>query len=322
MNINDKLQVAIEEFIASQSNKDKKKTITNVLDEKFISEIKDKITMQDLKEEKESALIQLKDAMEEVMIGLKFSKRSGYNIFDLFLKYLNKNYNTNLKIGYFIKKPLEDTTERKIDMLKKLQGDGKTADELSEIYTLRARTIHKDLTALEKGIDFLQQYIKIDLESKNGKKYYSSTVHPIFLPLNMTEVYAMTVGLKKVAKNTLYQSILDDMADWIYSQLSPYAHKIINKSLNLQRSNISYSAREQKFLKEDCLFDKNRKNRLIYMEKRREYVRIIFKEKEEAKEVEGRISCFINDMIGIETEGSGYLKVPYNDIVDIQEIKK
>ncbi|HHY20209.1 MAG TPA: hypothetical protein GX522_09950 [Firmicutes bacterium] len=132
----------------------------------------------------------------------------------------------------------------------------------------------------------------------------------------------MTVGLKRVAENTSYQSIMDDMADWIYSQLSPYAQKIINKSLHLQMSDMEFKTREQKFLKEGFLVDRNRKNRLVYIEKRRAIVRIIFKEKDEAKEIEGRISYLRGDMVRIETESSGYLEVSCNDIIDIQEIKK
>lgn len=317
MNLNDQLEVAIEKFIASQGNEDKKRKVANVLSETFISEIKDKITIQDLKEEKESALIKLKDAMEEVMFRLKFSKHSGYNIFDRFFKYLNRSYKTDLKTEKFLRKPIED---RKIDMIKELHGDGKTANELSEIYTVSTRTISKDLTDLEKGIDFLQQYIKIDLEYKDRKRYYTSTVHPIFLPLNMTEVYAMTVGLKKVAEYTPYQNILDDMADWIYSQLSPYAQKIIKESLRLQKCNMDFNAREQKFFEEDAVFERNRKNRLVYLEKKGAPVRIIYTEKEDVREVEGRIS-HLRNMIRIEIDNRRYLKISRKDIIDIQEIK-
>jgi len=51
------------------------------------------------------------------------------------------------------------------------------------------------LLDLEEGIHVLGSEIEIKKTSERRKVYYKSTVHPIFLPLNLTEVYAMTTYL-------------------------------------------------------------------------------------------------------------------------------
>ena len=85
---------------------------------------------------------------------------------------------------------------------------------------------------LSKGIKFLNQEIKIKCEEENKKLFYSSTVHPVFLPLNMTEVYALTVGLKKAfqkKEKPLWDTIFNNIAEWIYSQLTDYGKEIISE---------------------------------------------------------------------------------------------
>jgi len=59
-------------------------------------------------------------------------------------------------------------------------------------------------------------------------KEYISTVHPIILPLNLTQVFALTTRLQEITKDIEVENkIYREITNMIYSQLSDYAKKIV-----------------------------------------------------------------------------------------------
>lgn len=92
--------------------------------------------------------------------------------------------------------------ERRVEILKLLQGKEMRTSEIAENFGVDERTIRTDMQALRDGIDILG--IKIKIESKHPgkqKHYYKSTVHPILLALNLSELFA----LLKLLENAILQ---------------------------------------------------------------------------------------------------------------------
>ncbi len=118
-----------------------------------------------------------------------------------------------------------------IHLLKKLQsGENESlkivrsdiADELG----LSPQSLDKYLQKLKssEGINLFNHHIKID-KLRHGKNTYDDTIHPIFLTLNLTEVYFLTVFLPCFLKGDM-QNIAIDIAEDVFSQLSDdYAKK-------------------------------------------------------------------------------------------------
>ena len=62
-------------------------------------------------------------------------------------------------------------------------------------------TIRDDLLTLMDGIRIMGRNICINEERESGQRFYRSTMHPVFLPLNMSEVILMTVHLLEDTKD-------------------------------------------------------------------------------------------------------------------------
>lgn len=173
----------------------------------------------------------LEEVLLDTMTKLRIDKSTVFEVFKKFFSFLNLKYSIRLDIEDYLKRPLKDKKERQIDILKQLHAKPMSKEELADIYNISSKTLKTDLNELENGTEFLGQCIKINLEMNrsDGSVGYKSTVHPVFLALNMMEAYALTAGLKKISQGTAYEHIFNDIADSIYSQLSPYGQNLINQ---------------------------------------------------------------------------------------------
>lgn len=116
---------------------------------------------------------------------------------------------------------------------------------------------------LEKGWTILGNKIKIYCDDgPAGRISYNSTVHPLLLALNLTEVYTLTVGLKEMAKGTVYQDVAGYLADAVYSQLSDYGEKILAGTGQNNLRQIS-----PRFRQERPVLEQSRGANLIYLMK-------------------------------------------------------
>ncbi|NLO90346.1 MAG: HTH domain-containing protein [Clostridia bacterium] len=103
--------------------------------------------------------------------------------------------------------------ERRIEILKLLQGREMRTGEIAEYFDVDERTIRSDIKALRDGMDILG--IKIESKHQGSQKhYYKSTVHPILLALNLSELYALLKLLENAMlkrKGEIYKHIFQQV---------------------------------------------------------------------------------------------------------------
>lgn len=125
--------------------------------------------------------------------------------------------------------------ERRIDIVKYLQGKRLKTSEIASYYDVVPRTICSDLESLRDGIDVLGTNITIRETDDGWYKHYESTIHPIVLAPNLSELLALLTLLdKKSREDFLLGGIYGDIFDSIYTQLTPYAKEKLGDKL--QRS--------------------------------------------------------------------------------------
>lgn len=167
---------------------------------------------------------ELKDTvkLDDYVCAARTGKESTRQIVVKFYEYLSA-HDCRPESVLYEKKFYDYPFERQLEIAKFLHTE-KTLEEIEERFDINEQTRRKDLQELEEGITVLGSTIKVDKEKKGRKYYYRTTVHPIFLPLNLTEVYALTVYLNRVIKNhDANAMIIRDISGRIKSQLSDYA---------------------------------------------------------------------------------------------------
>ena len=174
------------------------------------------------------------DAFSELLNGTRKSKELTRDRLLSFTNYLKETWRIDLELGEVFERETINPYERLVDLLKTL-NEGMTKKQLEEHYSISRKTLKKDIDKLIMGTRIFGQKVIIrDIERERGKITCQSSIHPVFLPLNLTEVYYLTVFLKQLSnsKDTFMSSIFRDLANRIYCQLSEYArHKIDKKGL-------------------------------------------------------------------------------------------
>jgi hypothetical protein len=324
--VRDTLESSIEKYINSTKNKQERDKRSKILSEGLLRHVKRRLTVEMLN--RKEIQVELSGYIFDTLSSFKIGKQSAFLTIMKYLKFLNDRYELNIdpKKCLIDMKPSNDKRERQINLLKELH-EPKSRTEIVNTYCINERTLRTDLSELEKGIEFLGSNIKIDIDSSKGNISYKSTVHPIFLPLNLTEAYSMTVGLKKLSRDNFYGSILDDMADYIYSQLSDYAKESINKTLVCQdlKERIYFDNEyTNSFRDEKTMFEKKREHRMVYHEKRmgsyRKGVDIVFQDKDEIKTIKGaRLYTVGGGNITIEHgDDQERIKIRYEQIISVE----
>lgn len=144
--------------------------------------------------------------------------------------------------------------------------------ELEDYYNVSRKQLDLDINELVMGTKILGQDVKIrDYEYEKGRKIvYQSTVHPIFLPLNMTEVYYLVMGLKTLAKENknIAGNIYNDLADRVYSQLSHYARNKVDMDGKEMDLEFPVEGEYEKFKgtrDEEEMVESDIKNKILYV---------------------------------------------------------
>lgn len=165
-----------------------------------------------------------------------------------------------------------DPIEIEILLLKMLQGGDKPQDysrsreEIAVKLGMSRNSLDKYLNELRNGINLLGSDVKIN-ELTYGSNCYDSTIHPIFLALNLSEVYVLTILLKK-ALGDLSSNIVAD----IYRQLSPYARERIDE--RAQENNITLL--DKPLEQYECGYRAENKNLPIFFLKSGKRCKIVF----------------------------------------------
>ena len=126
--------------------------------------------------------------------------------------------------------PIENSFERQMYIAKYLQDQNHGIEELKDILWVSERTIDDDLLRL-RGEDPIQvcgrSFVIDGAKRSRGQMSLVSTVHPLFLTENLTQVLILLKGLRVMAENPLYTRYAEASAADIWVQLSDYARNRI-----------------------------------------------------------------------------------------------
>lgn len=196
--------------------------------------------------------------LDDYVCGLRTGKESTRQFVVYFYDYLKKQ-GMCIESNLFEKKFYDYPFERQLEIAKYLH-EPRSIDEIKDKFGINVRTARQDLSALEEGITVLSSTIKIKKEKKGRSYFYRTTLHPVFLPLNLTEVYAMTVYLNQaVGSSDPNAQMIQDISERIKAQLSDYAYNKLFPESTRKKSDNNYINDEN--------FAKQRKNIYMYLMK-------------------------------------------------------
>lgn len=182
--------------------------------------------------------------------------------------------------------------------------------ELAEHFGVDDRTIRADIDSLRIGMDVLG--VKIRIESKHEgsqKHYYISTVHPIIMALNLSELFALLKLLENASSKNggdVYKNIFQG----IYSQMTDYAESRIAGLLKnkYDKTEIINTLEEEAFRHKDY--------KLIFWLKSGRFIEISYLD-EDNKPFNEKLKLldFDGDMLKVAGEDGKQRLIDYNDIV-------
>ena len=182
--------------------------------------------------------------------------------------------------------------------------------ELAEHFGVDDRTIRADIDSLRVGMDVLG--VKIRIESKHEgsqKHYYISTVHPIIMALNLSELFALLKLLENASSKNggdVYKNIFQG----IYSQMTDYAESRIAGLLKnkYDKTEIINKLEEEAFRHKDY--------KLIFWLKSGRFIEIsYFDEDNKLFNEKLKLLDFDGDMLKVVGEDGKQRLLDYNDIV-------
>lgn len=189
--------------------------------------------------------------------------------------------------GMAVESDLENTRfydypfERQFEIAKFLHEPHTNREIMEELNIGSERTLREDLEALRDGIEVMGTTVQITEEKRGRTRYYRSTLHPVFLPLNLTEVYALTVYMPRVMKDgSANAQIIQWIGDRVKAQLSDHALKRLfpdERGYRTEPEHLRYNDDEE--------LAKSRKGILMYLMKSGESCSFFL----EGKKLKGRI---------------------------------
>ena len=162
--------------------------------------------------------------LDDYVKSLRTGKESTRKIVIKFYDYLkNKKGFPSIDSDLYKKDFYGASFERQLEIAKFLHKK-RTIQEICEHFCISPRTVREDIKKLEDGITVFDTTIQISKEKKGRYHYYKTTLHPIFLPLNLTEVYALTLHLGYILdKNDPSAQVIQSIISRVKGQLSDYA---------------------------------------------------------------------------------------------------
>ena len=211
------------------------------------------------------------ESLDEYVLSLKSRRETTRKIVVEFYDFIGQP-----ESSLYEKKFYDYPFERQLEMAKYLHTP-RSVSEISEHFDIDDRTTRQDLQALEDGITVLGSTIRIQ-KKKGGKYCYRSTLHPIFLPLNLTEVYVLTVYLEQaINANDPNYDIIRSISSRVKSQLSDYAFSKLFPGESNRKADNSYVEDEKLAHKPEGI--------IAYLMKSKQPCRFFWKE----EEYEGKI---------------------------------
>lgn len=126
--------------------------------------------------------------------------------------------------------------ERQLSIAKDMHDFNKARNfdrnEVAQKYMVSEKTVENDMKALREGISVMDQRIVLsEIQLRNRKVTAVSTMHPIFLAQNLTQVICILEGLHSMEQSWIMASYARNTSVSIWRQLSDYARKRITGTL-------------------------------------------------------------------------------------------
>ena len=203
-----------------------------------------------------------------------------------------------------------DTLERRIEIAKFLHRP-KTLSEIEKHFHISRRTREKDMEALQEGIEVFGAGIRVREIREQGEVRYRATIHPVFLPLNLTQVNTLINYLDEIASADARAGVIADISARIKNQLSDYAKETLGN-----RTAAGVGAGSNDYLDDEAMAHADP---FPYLFKSNSFFDFAYN----GAEYNGRIVHYRNCMMTILTSEGELLKdIAYNEIsIDPDSIK-
>ena len=224
----------VENLMKGKASKDDSKVIYAFLQQKRIMLLQDK-TIDDAE-----ICIEIESAIIQSVKSYNHAKDVPIAIYKRFLEFLENSYKISIPMEW--PQIFASSFDRQMYIVKAMHEKELTVSQLEDELWISDRTIEDDLSNLKNmdGVAFLGQRVKIkEVGRTNGVTQFKSTVHPIFLASNLTQVVVMLEGLQHMMKDEAYRGYAQRLAQNIWSELSDYGKRRIKEvsgMLNLDTS--------------------------------------------------------------------------------------
>ena len=174
----------------------------------------------------------IRDSIRDTISKMQRKSNEEYLIANDYFAFLNCHYKLQIK-------PFDrqlTSLERQLSIAKDMHDFNKAKDfdrhEIAEKYLVSEKTIENDMKALREGISVMDQELRLsDVQLRNRKVTAVSTMHPLFLAQNLTQIVCMLEGLRRMEDDWTMSSYARNTAVSIWCQLSQYARERIRGTL-------------------------------------------------------------------------------------------
>ena len=172
---------------------------------------------------------EVKKSAREAIINLPFDDRN--SVMEAFNEFMATEFPHSGFTAITWDK-VHSSDEIKIELLKLTQtgnpeGNHQSRDELAAALFMSPEALKPHLKKLQQGMNLLGSHVKIELAHSDN--VYDSTIHPIFLALNLTEVNFLVNCLRLQFRGSEFEKIADDIAADVYRQLSDYGKRVTDR---------------------------------------------------------------------------------------------
>lgn len=213
---------------------------------------------------------------------------------------------------------IDNPTERQIEMVKYLH-EPRSRAEVARHFGLEPRTIRKDLQQLAQGTEFLGVELKTEFSGRDLR--YRSSLHPVFLVMDLAQAYAATVGLLKLMEPGSEQhAFYERLAANIFAQLSDYARGKLAEQAPEEAARLSALGQDMRPEWEAVM--KNKANQLNYLTKSNQPATIsIYRQGEERRFYRARLEWLSRDEYRLHPEKGSALRIRERDLLAIEDLE-
>ena len=271
---------------------------------------------------------------EEKLRSYSNDKEAYKEILVNFFSFLKKHYEINFDTASLEKIRCFKEIERLNEILKYTHEGNKTRDEIAGHFVISKQTLVEDINSLKFGCSILGQKVKIE-DLERGTNLCRSTIHPIYLPLDLLEVFVLTTELKRlsICSKSPYSEIMNYLAEAVYDQLSDYGKRCVNERGTVELGKYDEQDRDlvgfrkEKdflgYLRHLYSYSTDLKNSLAYAFKSGELYEVEYFSSDKGKTtIKAKLHYKIDDTVSIIGEDGREIDiVPYDHILGLKIIK-